>query len=305
MDPAPAEAKPHSAEFFNEMRDHWWHADFLELMAKRLALGEVRRVLDVGCGVGHWSRSLAPVLSPEATVVGVDREPCWVKEAGEAAARLGLHPRFTYRQGDALALPFDDGVFDFVTCQTVLMHLPDAVAGLREMLRVVKPGGLVLAAEPSNMAQVAVFSSVTDTFPTAVVADMLRFHLTLQRGKRASGQGFSSVGDLLPGLFASLGFADIRVCMNDRASPMFPPYTRPAQRAEREQVRDWHRRGHWVWQRDETLRHFLAGGGDEAEFERLWQQAGRQMELELAAMDAGTYHCGGAGATYLVSGRKP
>ncbi|MFZ4429870.1 MAG: class I SAM-dependent methyltransferase [Phycisphaerales bacterium] len=129
MDPAPAEAKPHSAEFFNEMRDHWWHADFLELMAKRLALGEVRRVLDVGCGVGHWSRSLAPVLSPEATVVGIDREPRWVKEAGEAAARLGLQPRFTYRQGDAFALPFDDGVFDFVTCQTVLIHLSEPSRG--------------------------------------------------------------------------------------------------------------------------------------------------------------------------------
>lgn len=296
--------KPHSAEFFNDMRDHWWNRDFLELMARRLELARVGSVLDVGCGVGHWGRVLAAVLAPSARLIGVDREAQWVAKATENAERAGLGSRFSYQQGDATALPFADGTFDMVTCQTVLMHLPDARAGLREMMRVVKPGGLVLAVEPCNMASMAICTSVTDTFPADVVADTWRFHLLCHRGKRALGLGFNSVGDLLPGYMAELGAQDLKVYMADRATPMLPPYELPHQQAERKQFRDWYAREFWVWEKSETKRYFMAGGGSETEFERLWQMAGRQMAAEIAATDAGTFHCANPHITYLVSGRK-
>jgi ubiquinone/menaquinone biosynthesis C-methylase UbiE len=296
--------QPHSAEFFNEMRDFWWNQDFLRLMGERLGFANITNVLDVGCGVGHWGRALAQVLPPHARWTGVDQEPEWVRQATEMAARFGLADRFTFAQGDAMALPFAGDTFDMVTCQTVLIHLADPKAALQEMLRVTKPGGLVLAVEPCNMASMGVFSSVTDSFPTDVLKATLGFHLTLQRGKRALGKGFNSLGDLVPGLMAEVGARDIRVYMSDRATPMFPPYDQPHQRAELAQLKDWHGRGHWVWDRDTTLQYFLAGGGEAGRFEDLWQQAGRQMQAEIAAMEAGTYHCGNAHLTYLVSGRK-
>jgi ubiquinone/menaquinone biosynthesis C-methylase UbiE len=52
-------SKPHSAEYFGDTRDFWWNSDFLELMGKRLQFGNMKKILDVGCGVGHWGRLLA------------------------------------------------------------------------------------------------------------------------------------------------------------------------------------------------------------------------------------------------------
>ncbi|MEI7658473.1 MAG: methyltransferase domain-containing protein [Phycisphaerae bacterium] len=299
-----SDRRPHSAEFFNEMRDHWWNKDFLALMATRLAFDAVGSVLDVGCGVGHWGRALASVLPASTRFTGVDREERWVRDAAVAAERAGLAGRSRFVQGDVAALPFPDDSFDLTTCQTVLMHVADPERALREMIRVTRPGGLVLAVEPSNMAQMGIFSSVTDAFPAETLVSSLRFHLILQRGKRALGEGFNSLGDLLPGLMAKTGLRDLRTYMSDRATPMHPPFDRPHQRAEVAQLRDWHGRGHWVWDEATTRRYFLAGGGEASEFEGLWQQAGRQMGAELAAMEAGHYHCGNGTVTYIVSGRK-
>lgn len=48
-----ASGAPHSAAYFNPQRDFWWNADYLQLLAERLGLGDVRSALDVGAGVGH------------------------------------------------------------------------------------------------------------------------------------------------------------------------------------------------------------------------------------------------------------
>ena len=97
MEPRQSEASLHSAEYFGEQRDFWWNQDFVALMAKRWKLGDVKMALDVGCGVGHWGRVILPHLPPEARLFGVDREPAWVKEAADRAARAGFGDRTTYR----------------------------------------------------------------------------------------------------------------------------------------------------------------------------------------------------------------
>ena len=128
---------------------------------------------------GYWSFGQA---DPQAgaiwkQVLGVDREAEWVDLATARAREAGLADRCRYQRGDATSLPFRDGTFDLVTCQTVLIHLPDPEQGLREMLRVARPGGLVLAVEPSNFANSAVLHSVSDTMPSEEIIDVLRFEL--------------------------------------------------------------------------------------------------------------------------------
>ncbi len=297
--------QPHSADYFGEARDYWWNSDFIELMGRRLDLGAAGRVLDVGAGIGHWGRALAPALSASARLVGVDREDTWVAEATRRAERAGLAERFTYQRGDATALPFASETFDVVTCQTVLIHVPDPAHVLGEMLRVCKPGGLVLAVEPNNLANVAVQSSLSAQLPSHALVDTWRFHLVCQRGKQALGLGFNSVGDLVPGMLAALGAQDVRVYIGDRASPLFPPYAGREQAAEVAQFMDFVKREVWAWDHEETLRYFLAGGGAEAEFTTLWDGIGAQERAVADAIRAGTYATAGGCLSYLVSGRKP
>lgn len=76
----------HSAEFLGGHRDYWWNQDYLELMALRLAFAKVSRVLDVGCGQGHWGRTVLRHMPESARLVGVDPEPRWAEKAAAAAS---------------------------------------------------------------------------------------------------------------------------------------------------------------------------------------------------------------------------
>src|SRR4051794_26144397 len=225
---------PHSAHFFRAERDFWWNLDHIEVWARRVGLSDVRSVLDVGSGVGHWGRLLSHVLAPDATVVGIEREPRWVEQATANAAEAGLSDRFSYRPGTAEELPFEDESFDLVTCQTLLIHVADARAVIDEMIRVTKRGGLVVASEPNNRALTLMVTSVSEDDSLDERVDLVRFYVTCEQGKMALGFGNNSLGDLVPGYFNEAGLGDVQVCQSDKVSLMIPPYASPDQQALRE-----------------------------------------------------------------------
>jgi ubiquinone/menaquinone biosynthesis C-methylase UbiE len=96
-------------------------------------------------------------------VQGVDRDPIWVEEANSRAAARNLAGRFSYQVSVVEKLPFAEASFDLVTCQTVLIHMPDPGAVVGEMVRVARPGGLVLVAEPNNIANSLILDSLVST----------------------------------------------------------------------------------------------------------------------------------------------
>jgi len=300
-----SEPKPHSAEYFGDQRDFWWNRDFIDLMAKRWQLAEARTVLDVGSGVGHWSRVLAPFLSPDAALTGLEREPKWVAEAQWRAQAAGLSGRLRYQQGDALALPFADDSFDLVTCQTLLIHLPDARAGLVEMLRVLKPGGLLAVAEPNNFGSAFILGSTRFGDPLEALLRLAGLQIACERGKAALGEGHNSIGELLPGFFSELGLTGLQVYQSDRATWLVPPYETASEQANLRQSLEWDERDFHLWGHDETRRYFLAGGGQASQFDSLWAETRATDQRIAAALRARTEHQAGGGAHYLVSGRKP
>lgn len=110
--------------------------DFLRWLAPPPGL----RWIDVGCGNGAFTELLAQRCAP-AQLTGVDPSEA---QLAFARQRPGT-PSARYLHGDAMALPFEDNVFDAAAMALVIFFVPDPATGLAEMRRVVRPGGLVAA----------------------------------------------------------------------------------------------------------------------------------------------------------------
>jgi len=122
----------------------------------------IRRILDLGCGTGELSRLLARHF-PAAEVVGVDFTAAML---GVARRRTGpRRPSIAYGRATAMRLPFPDGAFDLVANAFLARNLVDLEAALREMRRVLRPGGVLLIleiTEPESPAFGALFHAYFD-----------------------------------------------------------------------------------------------------------------------------------------------
>jgi SAM-dependent methyltransferase len=168
--------------------------DYVKLLG--VARGE--RVLDVGCGSGAVTRTLAQRVAPGGSAVGVDTSAALLKVARELANQAGLGAVIEFKEGDCRALPFPDASFDAVVAATALSHVPDAGCALAEMVRVTRPGG-----------RVGVFD---------VDGDLTLFAHPERELTRKIVAAFSDHGWVngwlvreLPARFADLGIVDVKV----------------------------------------------------------------------------------------------
>ncbi|RWN50274.1 class I SAM-dependent methyltransferase [Mesorhizobium sp.] len=105
-----------------------------------------RRVLDIGSGLGGIDVLLA-AQHGAAAVVGIDVEPQLIESARHLAARKGLAGRVTFQLVKPGKLPFADASFDVVFSKDSLLHIADKRPLYAELLRVLKPGGWLIAAD--------------------------------------------------------------------------------------------------------------------------------------------------------------
>jgi SAM-dependent methyltransferase len=292
--------------FDGDWRDTWWDEDYLRFMAGQLDLAKVERVVDLGCGVGHWGQRLMRFM-PDATLVGVDAEPEWMDRARSRGVAVGLEGRVTYQVGHAEKLPMPDASVDMVTCQTVLMHVRDPAVVIQEARRVLRPGGLFLAAEPNNFGNAASQFACDPPLEWPIIRDMLELDYRCARGKEALGEGWGSVAERLPNTLAQLGFTGIKARLNSQCHPRIPPdYTGS------EQVIDFLRLNHEQGAvmgaggtAENGRRQFIAGGGTAESFETLWAVAYAHQGHQLAAIEAGLDAGAGGFLHYLIWGRRP
>lgn len=121
-----------------------WDA-VLSSFAQFAALSASAHVLDVGCGSGNLARHLA---RDGHTVTGIDADPLMIDRAQELATdRPG---RLNFEVGNVQQLRFDSQSFDAALATNVIFLLSEPLAGLKEMARVVRPGGIVAMLNPSS-----------------------------------------------------------------------------------------------------------------------------------------------------------
>jgi len=114
-----------------------------ELYAWRGGSDEPFDLLDIGCGTGTFDAMLAGSPLP-ARVVGLDYAESMSRVASEKARQAGVDGCVQYVTGDSEHLPFADHAFDAITCSNSFHHYPHQQAVVREMRRILRPGGRLL-----------------------------------------------------------------------------------------------------------------------------------------------------------------
>ena len=133
----------------------WYAANYGEYATNRLAVDAIdvaadAVVVDVGCGTGSALRRLAPRV-PDGRLIGVDPVPRMLAIARERAAADPNGRRIAFVEATAARLPFEDGVADLVLAFDSIDHWGDRVAGLREVLRVLRRGGRLVVVKDGGL----------------------------------------------------------------------------------------------------------------------------------------------------------
>jgi ubiquinone/menaquinone biosynthesis C-methylase UbiE len=292
--------KPHSLEFFTHSRNFWWNSDFLKLFIKRWKLTVVKDVLDVGCGQGHWINALLPLFNRKITVTGIDKDSNHIDNATKNFKDMRKH-NVRFRVGDAYSLPFDNDIFDMVTCQTLLIHLAEPKKAIAEMVRVTKPNGLIAIIEPNNSYRA--ISGISSGFRLEKAMRRVRDELVYEKGKMLQKCGFDSYGESVLADLVGLGLYDLQAYISDKCTIFLPPYTDQESYATIDEIKS--NKGPQKTEFDGELDRYVLGGGTKAEFALMMRKRRAERRVTQKAIDKREYSSLSASVMLLVSGRKP
>ena len=186
------------------LRERWWDESFTNFLKETLQPKSGRRILDVGCGTGTAEVHLSRLRLTQVTLAAVDLLPERVATALAAARAHNMRAGFA--AADACSLPFPDATFDSTFCVAVLQHITDVPGAVKEMARVTRPGGRLLAVEPDNGARYF-YSSIPEGIEAHEAAR--RFFATIAEARGEAGD--PGVGPRLPTLFAQTGIEPLSV----------------------------------------------------------------------------------------------
>jgi SAM-dependent methyltransferase len=157
-----------------------------------------QRVLEVGCGSGVVVRDLAALVGPRGEVVGVDPSRSMVEAARALARGHALRRRMRWRLASGAALPFADGRFDTALAITVLLHVADPEAVVREMVRVTRPGGRVGVQDQD-------FGTVAVTHPDRTLTERILWGVASRMYEEPHS------GRRMPALLRAVGLEHVRL----------------------------------------------------------------------------------------------
>jgi SAM-dependent methyltransferase len=283
-----------------------WNRDYFErVVVPLLDVPPDGAVLDVGTGFGALAFLLQSVRS-DLFITGVDSEVGLVEEAHFAARSLGLE-RMQFKVGSAPALPYDDGVFDLVACQTLLTHVPDPRVVVDEMARVLKPGGVLFTAEWTDRARSSIPVDNVLTPSAADAGEIYRLTTMYSDGRRALGRGNDEAGLRAPLFAFDAGLEVVDVRYSDRLWHAIPPYRKPSEEEWAESARGWTTDGVDEEFRMWASENIQAAGGTTLDVARFIQLT-ENPDIKKAwrgAIDSGRFAVVSTLAMVLTVARKP
>jgi ubiquinone/menaquinone biosynthesis C-methylase UbiE len=211
--PLPREMQEHTYAIMRRVEEtHWWFAgrrriiwSFLERLCREAEVESARNggrrplnILDVGCGTG----ANLEMLSEFGEAEGVDI-------SGEALTFCRERGLENVKQGEAEALPFADSSFDLVTGLDVVEHLDDDLAGLKEMRRVLRPGGHALVFVPAFMFLWGVQDDISHHRRRYTLDQLKR--VMRQSGFRVERASYVNISFFAPILFGRLLMRALRI----------------------------------------------------------------------------------------------
>jgi SAM-dependent methyltransferase len=171
------------------------------------------RVLEVGCGSGVVVRDLAAMVGGRGRVIGVDASRAVLTAARRLCGRIDRGGRIALRAGDGRRLPFAADRFDVTLAITLILHVAEPIAVVREMARVTRPGGRV-GLQDQDFGMVAVTHpdpGLTDRILGGVVR---RLYEEPHSGRR------------LPGLLREAGLTGVRLLTDVFQDTVLEPWTK-------------------------------------------------------------------------------
>jgi len=271
------------------------NADYVALLAMLIGLRPGMTIADVGCGLGYLGHIFGKYIAPNGRYLALDHNHNLLLASRKSVP--GRTPRglFQFLEGDALDLPLGDCSVDVSMCQTLLMHLARPEGAVREMIRVTRRRGRVVAFEPNNLAwPLSSWSNLQRKSVDSRIEDA-RIYSRICEGRRRLGLGDWSIGEKVPLLFLKEGLKNIEVRQNDKVSSVVvPPYDRAERKHAcmmlRERIDQEAKRTRTEKRRNyvDGKRFYLAGGGDEESYQRYmrrrrsWAKKNHQKLLRMA-----------------------
>ena len=169
--------KPHADRPIEGMMAKWYASNTAEMMkeyvdlARRISkeIPQGSAVLEVAPGPGYFCIELAKLGS--YAITGMDLSRTFVKMAAEKAEQAGV--RVEFKEGSASNMPFPKNSFDFLLCRAAFKNFADPVGALREMCRVLRPGGRALLIDLSRDARPDDVSRAVDEMGLTTVNRLL------------------------------------------------------------------------------------------------------------------------------------
>jgi ubiquinone/menaquinone biosynthesis C-methylase UbiE len=175
-----------------------------QLYSSFLNIKPGQKIVDVGCGPGDFTRQLARLSNQKASILGIDSNEKSVQAATIDTKKARLSQSVSYKVGDVYNIPLEDDYADLTCCRTLLMHLTEPLKAIKEMARVTKTGGFVVAMERGKMG--AFYDPDDEEYSKFAER---AYEAWVNGIRKLEGKEFK-IGEKLPGIFRKAGLSNIK-----------------------------------------------------------------------------------------------